>query len=381
MARRKAAEDIPAEIAARNLEPEIGLLRSFRISMSRIASLLGDSAPNVRKISSRNEFLARQEFNIPLLVDGDDFYEELPLYGKKRYAFEELEWRIEETFKRHASRYEFAHGAKALRPFLAALSIPSDPRKIRLKARVHHYIAWFSIQQGKSRSAHLHGMRSIFLSREAYRQTGSKLDLDRYVETALIISMTAHLSAEARDRYENQSLTILNMAADAARAAGNPRGSEHFRQRGSALFNLGDEEGARKYFFRAMERARMKNEARDENHVEMIGKRFLNVLGKFPDWDGAQELLKKVEQSFGQNSLEFAINLNYSVAAGLLTHDPVVAHNAAELLNTHHQVVLPFGRQATVSKLLSITPDLKITEAERKRWIKQALRANALRKF
>jgi tetratricopeptide (TPR) repeat protein len=315
------------------------------------------------------------------LPTANELYEELPLYGKRRLALEELEWRIEETFKQYSSQYEFAQGAKALKPFLSFLSVPTDPRKIRLKARVHHYIAWFSIQQGKSRSAHFHGMHSIFLSREAYKETGSKVDLDRYVEAALIISMAAHLSAEARDRYESHSLTILNLAADAAREAKNPRGSEHFRQRGSALFNLGDEEGARKYFEQAMERARVKNEARDENHVEMIGKRFLNVLGKFPNWDGAQELLKKVERTFGKKSLEYVINLNYAAAAGLLTGDFKIERDAVELLRSNNELVLPFGRQATVSKLLLITPDLKITDPERRRWIKQALRANALRKF
>jgi hypothetical protein len=381
VSRRKAVEDVPGEIAARNLEPEIGLLRGFGIPISRIADLLNESPTNIRQISSRSQFPAKQEFHVPLLLTADDPLEELPLYGKKGRAFEELEWRIEETFRHYASRYEFAEGAKALSPFLSVLSTPTEPRKIRLKARVHHHIAWFSIQQGKSSSARVHGMRSITLSREVYRETGSRLDLDRYVETALIISMTAHLSAEAKDIYERHSLTILNLAADAAREAKNPRGSEHFRQRGSALFNLGDEEGARKYFLRAMARARMKNEARDENHVEMIGRRFLNVLGKYPDWDGAQELLTKVEQTFGKSSLEFAINLNYSVAAGLLTNDPAIERSAIELLTSKSQFALAYGRQVTVTKLLSITPNLKISDAERKRWIKQSLRSNALRKL
>ena len=149
MARRKAAEDIRAEIAARNLEPEIGLLRSFGISMSRIAELLNENATNIRQISSRNEFPLKHHFSIPELPTANEFYEELPLYGKRRLVLEELEWRIEEIFKQSSSQYEFAQGAKTLKPFLSFLSVPRHPSKIRLKARVHHYIAWFSIPARK----------------------------------------------------------------------------------------------------------------------------------------------------------------------------------------------------------------------------------------
>lgn len=107
----------------------------------------------------------------------------------------------------------------------------------------------------------------------------------------------------------------------------------------------------------------------------------MNLLGKNPDWDGAQGLLSKVERTFGKNSLEYAINVNYTAAAGFLTGDPKIAQHSADLLRSSTDIITPFGRQATVTKLLSITPDLKLRHEQLDRWIKQALRANALRKF
>jgi hypothetical protein len=130
-----------------------------------------------------------------------------------------------------------------------------------------------------------------------------------------------------------------------------------------------------------MQKAREKGEARDENHAQMIGNRFLNLFGESPDWDGAQELLSKVEQTFGKQSLEYAITVNYTTAAGFLTNDPIIERDALKILLSNTALINPFDRQATVSKLLSITPELKLNPAQKSRWIKQVLRANALRKL
>jgi hypothetical protein len=111
----------------------------------------------------------------------------------------------------------------------------------------------------------------------------------------------------------------------------------------------------------------------------MIGNRFLNLFGKMPDWDGAQELLSKVERTFGKRSLEYAINVNYTTAAGFLANDPVIEKDALNVLLPNISLIDPFGRQATVSKLLSITPELNLNADQKSRWIKQAIRANALR--
>ena len=374
------AQKQPA-IAARNLGPEIELLRSFGIAAPRIASLLEESADNIRKVSERAQFLTRIDIDVPAPPVREPQIKEFQLYGKKRKTVEQFEWEVEEVFNRYASSYQFEEGAQMLEGILQLVSAPTNPRRIRLQARIHHHIAWFSIQQGKVRSALSHGLFSMELSRDAYRSSWDRTDLNRYVETALIVSMAEHLSAEGLNKSETHSLAILWLAKEAAEAAGNPRGSEHFRQRGSALFHLGYEEQARKSFITAMEKAREKGEARDENHVQMIGNRFLNLFGKTPDWDGAQELISKVEQTFGKRSLEYAINVNYTTAAGFLTNDPTIEKYALEILSANTALIDSFGRQATVSKLLSITPELKLNTPQKSRWIKQVLRANALRKL
>jgi hypothetical protein len=381
MPRRSKSEETSAAVAARNLGPEIELLRSFGVPASRIADLLDESHANIRQISRRAQFPKTLPLEVPAPPIREAQIEEFLLYGQKKKALEALEWRVEEISSHYASRYEFSEGATALKELLQLVSAPTNPRRIRLEARIHHHIAWFSIQEGKCKSAIAHGQFSMQLSRRAYNASWDPLDLNRYVETSLIVSMASHLSAERGGKSELHSLTILWLAQEAAEAAKNPRGSEHFRQCGSALFNLGYEDAAKKYFVLAMQKAREKNEARDENHVEMIGKRFLNLLGKTPDSDGAQELLLKVEHTFGKHSLEYAINVNYTAAAGLLTNDPRATQESLRLLSSNVALIDPFGRQATVTKLLSITPDLKLNDSYKSRWIRQALRANALRKF
>jgi hypothetical protein len=93
-----------------------------------------------------------------------------------------------------------------LEGILQLVSAPTNPRRIRLRARIHHHIAWFSIQQGKVRSALSHGLLSMELSRDAYRSSWDKEDLNRYVETALIVSMAAHLSSEGHNKSETDRL-------------------------------------------------------------------------------------------------------------------------------------------------------------------------------
>src|SRR5947209_6553756 len=369
----------PAATAARNMGPEIELLRSFGVSAKRISDLLNESAVNIRQISRRAQFPTEAPLIVPAPPVRKAQLEELLLYGKKRRTFEALEWQVEEIFNEYASTYQFEEGARVLNGLLELVSAPTNPKRVRLRARIHHHIAWFSIQQGKVKSALNHGQFSMWLSRKAYKDSWDSLDLNHYVETALIVSLAAHLSAEGQDRSESHALAILWLAEQAAEAAKNPRGSEHFRQRGSAYFHLGFEDDAKKCFLEAMQRASDKAEARDENHVQMIGSRFLNLLGKTPNWDGAQELLSKVKQTFGKHSLEYAINVNYTTAAGFLTNDSKVEQGALKLLLSNASLIDPFGRQATVSRLLSITPDLKLTPTQKSRWIKQVLRANALR--
>jgi tetratricopeptide (TPR) repeat protein len=376
-----ARDQQQAATAARNLGPEIELLRSFEVPASRIATILKETAANVRKISERAQFPNRIQIEVPAPPVRKAQIEEFLLYGKKHKAVEQLEWEVEELFSRYVATYQFSEGARVLENLLQQVSAPTNPLRIRLRARIHHHIAWLAIQQGKAKSALAHGQFAMELSRGAYQISWDRVDLNRYVETALIVSMAAHLSAEGQNRSEMHSLAILGLAKEAARAAGNPRGSEHLRQRGSALFYLGYDDQARRCFLKAMQRAQDKNEARDETHVQMIGKRFLNLLGKTPDWDGAQELLSKIEQTFGKNSLEYAINVNYTAAAGLLAQDSTIEQNALTLLSANATLIDPFGRQATVAKLLSITPEFGLSPAHKSRWIKQALRANGLRKL
>jgi hypothetical protein len=76
-------EQKQAATATRNLGPEIELLRSFDIPASRIASLLDESAANIRQISKRAQYPDRLQINVPAPPVRQPRIEEFLLYGKK----------------------------------------------------------------------------------------------------------------------------------------------------------------------------------------------------------------------------------------------------------------------------------------------------------
>src|ERR1700674_2528995 len=113
MAERKKSQEAAAT-AARNLGPEIELLRSFGVPASRIAKLLDESHANIRQISRRAQFPEEVPLEVPAPPLKEPHLEEFLLYGRRRKAVEEFEGRVEEIFNSYASRYQFAEGARVL---------------------------------------------------------------------------------------------------------------------------------------------------------------------------------------------------------------------------------------------------------------------------
>src|SRR5437660_4272406 len=146
-------DNLKAATAARNLGPEIELLRSFGAPASRIADLLNESHANIRQVSRRAQFPKTLSIAVPAPPVREPQIEEFLLYGQKKKALESLEWKIEEIASHHASSYDFSEGARMLKGLLQFVSAPTNPRRIRLQARIHHHIAWFLVQEGKCKSA------------------------------------------------------------------------------------------------------------------------------------------------------------------------------------------------------------------------------------
>ncbi|MCU1284081.1 MAG: hypothetical protein JWO13_431 [Acidobacteriales bacterium] len=368
------------DIRAKDLGPAIALLRSFGIDPRRIARLFETTPENIRQIDYRAQHprAAEAPLSVTPAREVPQPYE-VPIYGKERVRLDELGHRIETTARQYAAAYQFSEGLAALRQCLAPLSTPTNSYKLRLKARLHHQIAWFALHQGLSSTALSNAAFSQQLSTEAYRKSWNKVDLAGFIDTALILALALLLSNEgSRTQRELHALKILDLAKEVAEGANLPRGSEHFRQRGTLLFRLGQDEEAKINFRTAMEAMRRMGEARDETHVLMVGTRLLNLAEKTPNWEASNELLTKCEATFGRESLEYVMNCNATAACGLLTDSVPVHVEALDLLNSTVKSK-QFGHQATVTKLLSITPDLKLLAWDRSRWIRFALHTNAFR--
>src|ERR1051326_2045878 len=125
-----AKERKQAAIAARNLGPEIELLRSFGVPAPHIASLLEESAANIRKVSERAQFPVRIDIDVPAPPVRGPRFEGFRLYGKKRQTVERLEWEVEETFNRYARSYQFEEGLRVLEGMFQPVSAPTNPRRI-----------------------------------------------------------------------------------------------------------------------------------------------------------------------------------------------------------------------------------------------------------
>jgi hypothetical protein len=155
-------------------------------------------------------------------------------------------------------------------------------------------------------------------------------------------------------------------------------GSEYYRQYGVALFQKGEYEAARSHFDKAPVAMRMLGEAQNEAHVLMAGTMQTNLLKPF-QWDKALEVLEATRHDFGTHTLEFSVSAHWAAACGLATDSSAAQHRARELLEPSSNVAIRFGHQATIRKLLSITPELDLYPALRYAWIRRALYENAFR--
>ena len=80
---------------------------------------------------------------------------------------------------------------------------------------------------------------------------------------------------------------------------------------------------------------------------------------------------------FPPGHIQVAMNLNWTAAAGLATDSSAVQSRALDLLETHASAVEGYGHQATIHRLLKVTPDLR--PGLRPFWARRVLYANAFR--
>jgi hypothetical protein len=163
-----------------------------------------------------------------------------------------------------------------------------------------------------------------------------------------------------------------------AESIGSRLGSDHYRQRGVALFQLREDEPAAAQFRRAAVAMERMNEAETPEQVSMTGVRHIHLLGS-PDVEGAEELSAVVLRRFGEASLEASMALHWAAACGLSSGSRTAERRTLDLLASRPVPSVQFGHQSTIRTLLAATPELGLDERLRRMWIRRALYENALR--
>lgn len=276
------------ELRLTQFGPALGWLLDKGVSSARLAALFATTPANIRVIAfrARHGTLPDQTSDSNLISGPTaEMREEIGI----RPALDEvvrtpatkrrIEWlknEIERTVERHSTRYTFLTGVRALRGLLPQVGYPGDLRRIALLALLHQHISWFLVHSGRCLSAAREARIACDLWRAAYHESGSKENGESFVQAALIGSHARLLSRRSRE-----ALQALDIARDASESIGAPLGSDHFRQRGVALFQLREDERAAKQFQTAAEKMEKMNEARVPAQLLMTGARHTCLLR---DW-------------------------------------------------------------------------------------------------
>jgi hypothetical protein len=356
--------------------PAFAWLLDRGVASSRLATIFATSSQNVRVIASRSRprpaEAAREITNeaARLVRPGPD--DVIRTSGRNR-KLDTLRHEIDETVRAHATTYRFLDGVQALKSILPQIGYPQDWRRIALLANLHQQTAWFYVHLGRSESAAREARRAQELWETAHLESDSPDHAGEYVKAALIESQAWLLA-----RRPENATRALDVARHAAESIGSQLGSDHYRQRGVALFQLREDEPAAAQFRSAAVAMERMNEAQVPEQVSMTGARHIHLLGR-PDVEGAEELSAVVLRRFGEASLEASMALHWAAACGLSTGSRAAEQRTLDLLASRPAPSVQFGHQNTIRTLLAATPELGLDERVRRMWIRRALYENALR--
>lgn len=290
---------------------------------------------------------------------------------------EELEAELDQVCEGLGRSGEFAAGLERLRSYDSRYGFPSSTKWLRFKARLNQHRSWFSTHSGMSTSAFEYARMAMDLSHLAYREKEDPLDLQRLTEAALVASHASLLAANP-----DTALKLLDIAAAASERVSDPLGSEHYRQRGIAQFQILRPEDAadtHPYFKRAMEAMENKQECRNRGQLLMAGQRHIALLGAPPDVDSASEILEQVRKDFALTSLEYGMMLNWTAACALASGSDDMKQYAEQLLEESLVRSLAYGHQACRACLLSLTAEVGLERRFWRPWVYRSLYENALR--
>jgi tetratricopeptide (TPR) repeat protein len=363
----------------------ISLLRKLGVPTATLAHLFHTSPENIRKVDSR-AYEGDSVDSPPLVTDllrefADDREWEVlrrksPLADKlrNRKRLEAVERELSAKVAQYAKSEQFSAGARALRLFLPLVANATHPEVLRIRALVHRHLAWFSVHNGQSE-------RAIDYAREAMRAALSAFDaslgdrrfLKEYTEAALITSNALRISHRTDEVF-----SVLDNADAAVLALERKLGSEHYRQRATALFQKGEDEAALNLF----QAARFAAEQTGNQHqieIQMTSDRQSNVIRPGKGLARAFDLSEGTKLFFGPQSLEYVMAIHWAAAAALSTDSDSEIKEALRLVREAAPVARQFGHQATTNFLLSITHELNLPLLKRRIWIRFLLYENSFR--
>ncbi len=357
------------------------------VSSTRLGALFGTSAENIRRL----KYLVPRQMEPSLITFMPDL-EMVPSTAMHRGVgirshrdilrhsdkasptTDRLESEIQARFENHRRDHEFLAGTASLLQLKQKLGHISEGRRMALAGILEQRIAWFLVHSGLVRSAVSHANYSLWLLQSSYYRLGKKETAQEFIKSALIASHGNLLAGRPA-----AAMPVLELMREACQHIGAEPRSDYFRQRGVALFQLGgghDAEAAA--CFEESERQMRRFGEGDKAQSLMTGKRYVNLLGK-TDWEGSLDVNEAVLAAFPSNSLEVAMARHWAAACGLLSADGPVRQRARELLESNRDVAGRFGHQATIHKLLSLTPELGLPRGLKAIWIRKALYQNAFR--
>jgi len=288
-----------------------------------------------------------------------------------------------DELKQHLDRIVSAHRISG--SFLAAIAELSSLKRlvghvgeighIRLKGELLRALAWFCTHSGQSVSAFQYALDAVNLYQIAWHETRCADDLNQLAGCSLIASNACLLGHDP-----DTALRILDVADKAAEAAGPGNRSDHFRQRGVALFqkSAADADNAAFEAFRSCGSV-LRERSGELSVSSRMSRLRTSLLSPNPDFESAEENLQAIRLSESASSLEKSMAIRWTCASGLATDSEAVHREVGDILSSAPPVEPGYGHQRTVRSLLVITAELGLPDAVRRDWIRWVLYENAYR--
>jgi hypothetical protein len=265
---------------------------------------------------------------------------------------------------------DFRTGVDQLVRMSMFLGRPQSVDLVRLRARLRWHTSWCLVHSGFSRSAAVAAWRAMADFRYCFSQAEHPSDIQMLQTVGLVASL-----AQLLRRRPSRARQFLNVVDGVTRNARGPLPADYYRQQGMASFQLGDDEGARRLLAQGALAL-----AEQEPHRKTLDIRFsefrLTLCQRAIDWDRTTELLNEIQMAFGRGSLKASMMAHWTAAAGFSTDSPRIHQECADLLRENSAVASRFGHQATLSRLLRLTPDLRLPDDLRRVWLRHAMYAN-----